>query len=116
MTPTFVATVGMTMLLLAVVANLLVMRYADGVLQAAVEEGVRQGLAAASEGSCVTRIDEVVHAGLGPMADQVDPARCVVTTSGAHASVAATFAGWLPVVPDHRAQVTASSANLAADG
>lgn len=114
-TPAFVATVGMTMVLLAVVANLLVNRYADGVLRAAVEEGVRQGVATASDAACALRTDAVIEAGLGPLRARVDPPVCVVGTTGAEARVSGAFSGWLPIVPTHHTTAVATSASLAAD-
>lgn len=114
-TPAFVATTGFTMLLLVVVANLLVLRYADGILQTAVEEGVRQGVATGDPTSCTARAASVVAHGLGPMASAVAPATCSVAPDGAAAEVHATFAGWLPIVPDHVTSAVAHTAALAVD-
>lgn len=115
MTAAFVATTGFTMLLLVVVANLLVLRYADGILQAAVEEGVRQGVATGDPVSCAARVGSVVADGLGPMASDAAPATCTVAPEGAAAEVHATFGGWLPLVPTHVTSATAHSAALAVD-
>ena len=114
-TPAFVATVGCTMILLVTVANLLVLRYADGILQSAVEEGVRQGLATGEAASCAARAAEVVEAGLGPMTAGVAPAVCTIAADGATAGVTATFPGWLPLVPTHDTAATARRTGLVAD-
>lgn len=98
-TPAFVVCVGLTLVVLVMAANLYVLHYARGVLQAAVEEGVRQGLAAGDAGLCGARADAAVRDGLGVMADQVTPATCTVGSGRVTASVDAAFRPWLPGVP-----------------
>lgn len=113
-TTSFVVAFGLTMVLLLAVANVLTVRYAEGVMQAAVEEGIRQGLAVGTAAACQTRAAAVVQAGLGMMADQVDAVACLVTADGAQAALTATFGGWLPLVPDWSTAVAASTHNLSA--
>ncbi len=106
-TPAFVGVVGLTMVLLVMVANLYVAHYARGVLQAAVEEGARQALAVGDPQACRARVEDVVRSGLGTMAADVGPPSCTLTPGGATATVQATFRAWLPGVPVQPTAVTA---------
>jgi hypothetical protein len=98
-TPAFVACVGLTVLLLAMATNLYAVHYARGVLQGAVEEGARQGVADADAARCAERVDAAVRGGLGSLARQVEPSTCTVTGAGAVATVQARFTPWVPGVP-----------------
>jgi hypothetical protein len=113
-TPAFVACVGLTLLLLVMAANALVVHYARGVLQGAVEEGARQAVAAGDPAACAQRVTAAVVQGLGSMADEVAAPACTLDPLGATASARATFAGWLPGAPATDVQVTASATGRSA--
>ncbi|MGI9016318.1 MAG: hypothetical protein ACR2HR_04300 [Euzebya sp.] len=106
-TPAFVGAVGLTMVLLVMFANVLVIHYARGVMQAAIEEGARQGTAVGSAEFCVQRASDVVTRGLGAMAASVDQAGCTVAPGQTLASMQATFRPWLPVLPTQTVSVRA---------
>ena len=108
-TAPFVATVALTLLLVVLVANVLVVRYAEGVVQAAVEVGARHGLATGSAAACEARIDDAVRGGLGAMSLQVGPPVCTLGGDGVTARLEAGFAGWLPAVGDHTTSVRATA-------
>ena len=112
-TPAFVVAVGLTMVLLVIAANALAVHYAAGVMQAAVEEGARQGVAA-GPAACTTRAQSVLEAGLGVMVEGVAPVACAVSGDGATVTLTAAFQPWLAGLPvqhvEVRARVAARSA------
>lgn len=108
-TPAFVGVVGMTMVLLALLANVLFVRYAEGVLHVAAEAGLRRGLAVADAAECVLRAEQALDAGLGPMAAQVDTPTCTLDAVGGQVSIQARFVGWMPLVGDRDVAVRAST-------
>lgn len=107
-TPAFVAAIGLTLVLLVMVANLLVVHYARGVMQTAVEEAARQGVAA-GVAACEVRATSVVQGGLGAMAADVDAVACSVGADGAVVTLSATFAAWLPALPAQTVDVRAQA-------
>ncbi len=109
-TPSFVGVVGLTMLLLVLVANVLLVRYAEGVMQAAVEAGARRGVATGSAEECVGRVQQVLDSGLGALASTTGTPACGLGPEGAVAQVDAVLAGWVPLVPDQPASATARAA------
>jgi hypothetical protein len=106
-TPAFVGCVGLSMILLVVVANAYVVHYARGVMQAAVEEGGRQGVALGDVGACLDRVVAVVRSGLGTMADEVGDPGCTLGPDGAVVSLHASFDQWLPGLPPRVTEVRA---------
>lgn len=110
-TLTFVGTVGLTLVLLVMFTNLLAVHYARGVMQSAVEEGARQGLAVGTRDACQRRARAVIDTGLGAMAEGMAPVSCAVDIKGATASLTGTFTPWLPLLP---AQVAAVQARVRA--
>jgi hypothetical protein len=109
-TPAVLLAVGFTLVLLVMAAQLLAVHYARGVLQAAVEEGARQGVAA-GVAACQDRVTSLVD-GLGAMGDGIGPVDCQVQDSGAAVRLTATFDGWLPGTPAQQAEVVGRAATL----
>lgn len=109
-TPAFLGAVGLTMVLLVIAANALAVHYAGGVMQAAVEEGARQGVAAGTA-ACAARAQAIVDNGLGAMADQVGSVDCVVAAEGTAVSLSAVFQPWVPGLPAQEVAVRARAAS-----
>lgn len=104
----FVAAAGLTLVLLVVFTNVLSVHYARGVMQAAVEEGARQGVATGSAAACRQRVSAVVGGGLGAMAEGIAPAGCAVGADATSASLTGTFPPWLPVMATQTITVAAT--------
>lgn len=113
----YLAAVGMSLILLVMVANVIVVQYGRGVLRAAVDEGVRDGSRyfaeeplAAVEGRCEHRAQEVLHNLLrGRMGRGLEP-RCRATGTDVTAVIQGRFEGWLPGIPDFDATTTGAAA------
>ena len=92
--------VALSMLFLAALLNLIAIQYAQGVVRAALDEGVRVGSAArASEGECLDGIQRVMGDLLsGPLGTNVEFA-CTVIAGHMVASANAEFDGWFPGMP-----------------
>ena len=92
--------VALSMLFLAALLNLIAIQYAQGVVRAALDEGVRVGSAArASEVECLDGIERVMGDLLsGPLGTNVEFA-CSVVTGHMIASANAEFDGWFPGMP-----------------
>jgi hypothetical protein len=92
--------VALSMLFLAAILNLVAIQYAQGVVRAALDEGVRVGSAArASEGECLDGIRRVMGDLLsGPLGTDVEFA-CSVIAGHMVASASAEFDGWFPGMP-----------------
>jgi hypothetical protein len=106
----YVVTVGLSLVLLVMVANVLVDLYARGAIRDALDEGVRAGApAGAGPRDCETRAREVLDGLLrGPIGDDVHM-RCEVDGSAVVARAQGTLPSWLPmVVPPWRFQFEAS--------
>ncbi len=97
----------MTMVLLVMFTNVLAVHYARGVMQAAAEEGARQGLALGTVAACDQRARAVVDTGLGAMADGISTVSCGVDGDGVSASLTAAFPPWIPLLPTQTATVQA---------
>lgn len=97
----FVWAVGLTLVLLTVVANLVAFQYGRGVVRAALDEAVRAGSrATATEATCTERAAAALRDLLGgAMGDEVTVA-CADRGDRVVADATATFRGWLPLVPD----------------
>ncbi len=91
---------ALSMLFLAALLNLIAIQYAQGVVRAALDEGVRVGSAArASEGDCLDGIQQVMGDLLsGPLGTDVEFA-CTVVAGQLVASATAEFDGWFPGMP-----------------
>jgi hypothetical protein len=101
--------VGLSLLLLAQIANLLVVAYGRGAVRAALDEAVRAAsVAGAPAGACEERAAAVLADLLGgTMGAGVEPVRCWADAEVVRASADAAFAAWLPGVPPHRFTTTA---------
>ncbi|WP_370324659.1 hypothetical protein [Euzebya sp.] len=112
-TPAFIATVGLTLLLLVAAANLLAVHYARGVMQAAVEEGARQGAATGAAAACAVRVEAVLD-GLGALGDGIGAVECAVAPAATTAALTGVFEPWVPLVPTQSVEVDARVAQPAA--
>lgn len=114
----YLAAVGLSLILLVIVANFVVVQYARGVLRAAVDEAVRDGSryfsfaepAAAVEARCEHRAQEVLHNLLRGQMGRGLTLRCTATATDVAAVVRGRFEGWLPGVPDFDATTRAVAA------
>lgn len=101
LTAQFVAAVALSLLVLVLVANVIVVQYARGVVRAAAEEGAQAGSRlTATERDCVTRADEVLDALLGGSMGDGVAVQCTVGATQVAATVQYRFTSWLPVIPD----------------
>ena len=102
-TAQFMVVVALSMLFLAALLNLIAIQYAQGVVRAALDEGVRMGsVAHASERECLDAIGRVMGDLLsGPLGAQVD-FTCTVAADQIIASADAGFDGWFPGMPTLR--------------
>jgi hypothetical protein len=105
--------VSLTLVLLAQLANLLVVAYARGAVRAALDEGVRAAaLADADGGHCEARARAVLDDLLGgPLGDGVGPVRCTVSSDGrlVTAAASARLPAWVPGVRDAVFEARASA-------
>lgn len=97
----YVVAIGLSLVVLAALANLLVFGYARGVVRAALDEGARAASRAdASAAVCRQRADDVLGDLLaGRLGDGV-AVECVRSDQRVTASGTATFRAWAPFVPD----------------
>jgi hypothetical protein len=109
-TTQYVTAVGMSLVVFVMLANLLVDRYEQGALLAAVDEGARAGADIdATTGDCARRGREVVDALLGPVRARSVVLECRLVAGSVRATVRARLAGWLPLVPDWTVDATGSA-------
>lgn len=113
-TPAFVGVVGLTMVLLVVVANVLVVRWGEGALQAGVEAGARRAVATGSADECIARVQQAWDGTVGSLATQVTPPVCVLGPEGVEVTTEARFDGWVPLVGSHSSTATARAARAPA--
>ena len=92
--------VALSMLFLAGLLNLIAIQYAQGVVRAALDEGVRLGsVASASERECLDGIARVMRDLLtGPLGHDVE-FFCALVNGQVVASARAEFDGWFPGMP-----------------
>ena len=92
--------VALSMLFLAGLLNLIAIQYAQGVIRAALDEGVRIGsVASAAEDECLDGISRVMGDLLsGPLGSNVEFA-CTIVAGQMVASADAEFEGWFPGMP-----------------
>lgn len=100
LTAQFVVAVGLSLLVLVLIANVILVQYARGVVRAAAEEGAQAGSRlTATQGDCLLRANEVLDGLLGgTMGDGVSVA-CAIGAGEVSATVQYTFSPWLPVLP-----------------
>ena len=106
----YVAAIGLSLVVLTMLANLIVFQYGRGVVRAAVDEGVRTGSrASASAHECEARANDVIADLLGgAMAEGVTIA-CSSSGGFVTARADVTFAAWLEPVPDWSFAVAATA-------
>ncbi len=110
-TTEYVLAAGLALVFFTVLANLVVMQYARGVLRAAVDEGARRGAAylvggvAACEEEMRRFVDDLLS---GPLVAGADLG-CRVEGSSVRARAEAVVRGWLPAVPDLTLRVEAAA-------
>jgi hypothetical protein len=99
-TAQFMLVVALSMLFLAGLLNLIAIQYAQGVVRAALDEGVRMGSAAtATERECRDGIRRVMRDLMnGPLGAHVEFS-CAVLSGHIVASAKAEFDGWFPGMP-----------------
>lgn len=100
LTAQFVVAVAFSLLVLVLVANVILVQYARGVVRAAAEEGAQAGSRLTATGAdCHARATEVLDGLLGgSMGDTVTVA-CSVGPAEVAATVRYSFTPWLPLVP-----------------
>ena len=99
-TAQFMLVVALSMLFLAALLNLIAIQYAQGVVRAALDEGLRVGsVAHGTEAECLNGIRRVMGDLLsGPLGADVEFA-CTVSAGQMVASAEAEFHGWFPGMP-----------------
>ena len=100
LTVQFVLAIALSLLVLVLVANLILVQYARGVVRAAAEEGAQAGSRlTATQNDCLARANEVLDGLLGgAMGDDVTVA-CTIGATEVAATVQYRFTPWLPVIP-----------------
>ena len=97
----YLAAAGLSLLVVAAVANLLVFSYGRGVVRAALDEGVRAGSrATASAAECQARVAGVLSDLLSGALGRHVSARCSRSDATVSATADVTFRAWAPFVPD----------------
>jgi hypothetical protein len=106
----FVVATGLSLVLLALVANLLVDLYARAAIREALDEGVHAAVPVDAEpGSCETRAREVLRDLLrGPIGDDVT-ITCETGALRSRGRAVVTLRSWLPVMPAWTFTVEASA-------
>lgn len=105
--------VALSLLLFTVLTNLVVHQYGHGVLRAAVDEAARAGARtagseAAAHAACQRSAARVREGLLGSRFGSDAAVWCEVTEEHVIATAAATFPGWLVLVPDWDVEVAAT--------
>jgi hypothetical protein len=101
LTVQFVLAVGLSLALLATIANLLVQRYAVAAVHAALDEGVRAGgRSGAGERECSEAARAALHGLLGGRYGDSLEVRCQRDGKRVEAEGTGTLEGWAPLVPD----------------
>lgn len=100
-TAQWVLVASFSMVFLAVLLNLVAVQYAHGVIRAALDEGIRRATPApAGVGDCREGMDEVLEVLMAGTFGENIATSCVVTAGQVVASATASFASWVPGVPD----------------
>ncbi len=109
-TTQYVTAVAMSLVVFVMLANLVVDRYEQGALRAAVDEGARAGANVdAGPGDCERRGREVVTALIGATRARQVQFACRVVGGSMRATLTARHAAWFPLVPDWPFALTASA-------
>ena len=109
-TTQYVTAVAMSMVCFVMLANLVVDRYEQGVLRAAVDEGARAG-ANVDSGlhDCERRGREVVAALIGATRARAVRLSCDMVGGSIRATLTARQPAWFPLVPDWEFALTGSA-------
>ena len=101
LTAQFVVAVAFSLLLLVVIANVIIVQYARGVVRSAAEEAAQAGSRlTATSAECIERGNEVLESLLGgAMGDGVSIS-CAVGPTEVAATIEYSFHPWLPLIPD----------------
>jgi hypothetical protein len=106
----YVASVGLSLVLFVMLANLVVFQYGRGVVRAALDEGVRAGARAGDPaGACRARAGQVLGDLLGGTLGNGVRLHCAQGTDRVEADAEVVFPGWLPTVPDWRFTLRAAA-------
>ena len=109
-TAQYVTAVAMSLVAFVMLANLVVDRYEQGALRAAVDEGARAGADVdASSADCERRGHEVVESLLGVGRAHDVRFTCRMVGTSMRATLVADQAAWLPLVPDWPFALTGSA-------
>ncbi len=114
-TTEYVLAAGLALVFFTLLANLIVMQYARGVMRVAVDEGARRGAAYGVDPvrTCEERIRAVLGDLLdGPLVATADPV-CTVEGATVRAEITGDLRGWLPAVPDLGVRMRAVAAREA---
>jgi len=99
-TAQFVAAVAFSLLLLVLIANVIIVQYARGVVRSAAEEGAQAGSRlSATQAECEARADEVLGALLGGAMGSDVTVNCRVGGTEVTATIEYSFTPWLPLIP-----------------
>ena len=100
LTVQFVVAVAFSLLLLVLIANVVIVQYAQGVVRSAAEEGAQAGSRlSATSVECEARANEVLGSLLGGAMGAGVTASCNVGAGEVSATVQYTFTPWLPLIP-----------------
>jgi hypothetical protein len=111
MTVQYVAATGFTLILLALIANLLVDLYARAAVREALDEGVHAAIAIDAPGSaCETRASDALRTlARGPIGRDITVS-CATDADHVHAHADVVLRSWLPaVVPSWRFALDANA-------
>jgi len=96
----FVVAVGFSLLLLVLIANVIIVQYAQGVVRSAAEEGAQAGSRlSATNVECEVRANEVLGTLLGGAMGANVEVDCNVGPTEVAATVHFSFTPWLPLIP-----------------
>ncbi|NNL99018.1 MAG: hypothetical protein HKO63_12520 [Acidimicrobiia bacterium] len=96
----FVVAVGFSLLLLVLIANVIIVQYAQGVVRSAAEEGAQAGSRLTATGAeCEARANEVLGTLLGGAMGAAIEVDCTVGPTEVAATVNYSFTPWLPLIP-----------------
>ncbi len=100
LTAQFVVAVALSLLLLVLIANVIIVQYARGVVRSAAEEGAQAGSRlSATQIECLARANEVLDGLLGGSMGDGVAVSCTVGPAEVAATVTYVFTPWLPIIP-----------------
>ena len=105
------AAVALSLLLLVLIANVILVQYARGVVRAAAEEGAQAASRlTATEADCEARAAEVLDGLLGGSMGDGVTVECSTGTTEVAATVEYSFTPWLPLIPSWKGSETSFAA------